>query len=131
MTAKMERMVDEHFFLEVPSKRSALAWRRPILQYYIIITPLVNWSSKLRDNDERKNTLVGRICVLLDENKILIARSLLLFKWEITSFSKTMLLQRECFILSTALQCSLPSQRLSYYLFLSNYQTCTFPLKKK
>ena len=67
--------MDEHFFLEVPSKRSALAWRRPI-----IITPLNNWSSKLRDNDERKNTLVGRICVLLDKNKILIARSLLLFK---------------------------------------------------
>ena len=39
----------------------------------------LNWSSKLRENDERKNTLVGRICVLSDRNKRLLARSLLLF----------------------------------------------------
>ena len=34
----------------------------------------LNWSSKLRENDERKNTLV-----LSDRNKILLARSILLF----------------------------------------------------
>ena len=40
----------------------------------------LNWSSELGENDERKNTLVdGRIVVLSDKNKILLARSLLLF----------------------------------------------------
>ena len=39
----------------------------------------INWSSKLRENDERKNTRVGRICVLSDKNKRLLAGSLLLF----------------------------------------------------
>ena len=58
----------------------------------------LNWSSKLRENDERKNTLVGRICVLSDRNKRLLARSRLLFQWEITSFSKLLLLQREPFL---------------------------------
>ena len=38
-----------------------------------------NWSSELGENDERKNTLVGRICVLSDRNKRLLARSLLIF----------------------------------------------------
>ena len=50
----------------------------------------LNWSSEFRGNDERKNTLS-------DRNKRLLARSLLLFYWEITSFPKTMLLQRESF----------------------------------
>ena len=40
----------------------------------------LNRLSKLRENDERKNTLVGRICVLSDRNKRLLARSLLLFE---------------------------------------------------
>ena len=40
---------------------------------------VLNRSSKLRENDERKNTLVGRIFVLSDRNKRLLARSLLLF----------------------------------------------------
>ena len=67
-------------------------------------------SSKLRENDERKNTLVGRICVLSDRNKRLLARSLLLRNY--------LFLQRESFshnvlYLSTALQCWLPSQFLS------------------
>ena len=48
----------------------------------------LNRSTKLRENDERNNTLVGRICVLSDGNKRLLARSLLIFQWEITSFSK-------------------------------------------
>ena len=39
----------------------------------------LNWSSKLRENDERKNTLVGQICLLSYRNKRLLARSLLLF----------------------------------------------------
>ena len=55
----------------------------------------LNRSSKLRENDERKNILGGQSCVLSHRNKRnkrLLARSLLLFKWEITSFSKTTLL---------------------------------------
>ena len=37
----------------------------------------LNWTSKLRENDERKKTpLVGQICVLSDKNKRLLARSL-------------------------------------------------------
>ena len=39
----------------------------------------LNRSSKLRENDERKNTLVRRICVPSNRNKILLARSPLLF----------------------------------------------------
>ena len=39
----------------------------------------LNRSSKLRENDERKNTLVGLICVLSDRNKRLLARSILFF----------------------------------------------------
>ena len=35
----------------------------------------LNWSTELKDNDERKNTLVGRICVLSDRNKRLLASS--------------------------------------------------------
>ena len=86
----------------------------------------LNWSSKLRENDERKNTLVGRICVLSDKNKRLLARSLLLFYWEVTSFSKTGLLQRESF----------PTMLVTKSVFklifvMSNYQTCTFPLSRK
>ena len=33
----------------------------------------LNWSSELRENDGRKNTPVGRICVLSDRNKRLLA----------------------------------------------------------
>ena len=39
----------------------------------------LNRSSKLRENDVRKNSLVGRICVLSDRSKKLLAQSLLLF----------------------------------------------------
>ena len=46
----------------------------------------LHWSSKLRENDERKNTLVGRICVLPERNKRLLPLS-----------QKTTLLQRESF----------------------------------
>ena len=34
----------------------------------------LNLSWKLRENDERRNTLVGRVCVLSDRNKGLLAR---------------------------------------------------------
>ena len=92
----------------------------------------LNRSSKLRENDERKNTFVGRICVLSDRNKRLLARSLLLFEWEITSFSKTTLLQRESFptmfytINSSPVLVTKSVFKLIFVL--SNYQTCTFPL---
>ena len=57
----------------------------------------LNWSSKLQENYERKNT-VAQMCVLSDVWKRLQAWSLLLFKWEITSFSKNILLQKEPFL---------------------------------
>ena len=34
----------------------------------------------------------------------------------------------QCFILSTALQCSLPKSVFKLIFVSSNYQTCTFPL---
>ena len=37
------------------------------------------WSSKLRENDERKNTLVGRICALSDRNKRLLAIKIIFY----------------------------------------------------
>ena len=77
----------------------------------------LNWSSKLRENDKSKNTLVGRICVLSDKNKRLLARSLLLFSEKLPLSQKRCYFRgshfSQCFILSTALQCSLPSQFLS------------------
>ena len=82
---------------------------------------------------KKKNTLVGWICVLNDRNIRLLARSLLLFEWEITSFSKTMLLQRKSFptmfytINSSPLLVTKSVFKLIFVL--SNYyQTCTFPL---
>ena len=92
----------------------------------------LNWSSELRENDERKNTLVGRICVLSDGNKRLLAksvlaRSLLLFLWKITSFSKTTLLQRESFptmFYTTNSSPMLVTKSVFKLIFvLSNYQT--------
>ena len=84
-------------------------WQRPIFllgvsQHMHKIASLwkcwLNWSLKLQENDERKITLVVQNTgsVLADRNKRLLARSLLLFQWEITSFSKTTLLQRESFL---------------------------------
>ena len=48
----------------------------------------LNWSSKLQENNERKNTLVAQIVCF----QMLIKASGLksfIFEWEITSFSKT------------------------------------------
>ena len=74
----------------------------------------LDWSSKLWEKDERKNTLVGRICVLSDKNKRLLARSLLLFIMiNYLKNSSPMLVTKSVFKL---------------ILVLSNYQTCTFPL---
>ena len=53
----------------------------------------LNRSSKLRDNNERKNTLVTQSCVRLDGWFRLKTNS-----WKITSFSKTTPLQRELFL---------------------------------
>ena len=62
-----------------------------------------NWSSMLWDNNERKNTLVTRSCVLSDawfreetsnsKSEVLKSKS-----WKMTSFSKTTLLQREPYL---------------------------------
>ena len=40
----------------------------------------LNRSSKLRKNDESKNNLVGRICVISDRNKRLLARNIFLVR---------------------------------------------------
>ena len=83
---------------------------------------------------KEKNTLLGRICVLSDKNKRLLARILLLFQLEITSFSKTKLLQREsfptmCYTINSSPM--LVTKSVFKVIFvLSNYQTCTFPLIK-
>ena len=75
-----------------------------------------------------KPTPVGRICVLSDKNK----RSLLLFFWEMTSFSKSTLLQREPFLKMFHTINSSPmlitKSVFKLILVLGNYQTCTFPL---
>ena len=64
----------------------------------------LNRSSKLRDNNERKITLVTRSCVRLDgwfrdligsSSKSEVSKS---NSWKITSFAKTMALQREPFL---------------------------------
>ena len=70
-----------------------------VSQYIHKITNLwkfeLNRSSKLQDNNERKNTLVTRSCVLSDawfwDLKFWNS-------WKITSFSKTTSLQRELFL---------------------------------
>ena len=43
-----------------------------------------NWSSKLQENNDRKNTLVAQCVCFQMPNKRLHARSLLIFEWEIT-----------------------------------------------
>ena len=70
-----------------------------------------------------KNTLVGRICVLSDRNKRLL-------EWEITSFSKTTLLQRELFYTIDSSPMLVTKSVFKLIFLLSNYQTCTFPLSK-
>ena len=95
----------------------------------------LNWSLKLRENDDRKNTLVGRICLLSDKNKRLLARSLILFKGEITSFSKTTLLQREScpsmFYTINSSPMLLTESVFKLIFVLSNNQTFTIPLKQE
>ena len=60
----------------------------------------LNRSLKLRDNNERKNTLVTRGCVLSDCWFWDLKRSRNQFlSWKITSFPKTTLLQREPFLI--------------------------------
>ena len=92
----------------------------------------LNCSSELRENDDRKNTLVGWIWVLSDRNKRLLARRFLLFYWEITPFSKSMLLQSEPFLTmfyTINSSVMLVTDSVFKLIFvLSNYQTCTFPL---
>ncbi len=71
----------------------------------------LNWSSELRNNNGTKNTLVTRSCVLSDAwfrdltrevrdltREVEVSRSIQILYWEITSFSKTTLLQREPFL---------------------------------
>ena len=70
-----------------------------------------------------------------DRNKRLLARSLLLFSWEVTSFSKTTLLQREPFLTMFCTNHSSPvlvtTSVFKLIFVLSNFQTCTFPLMFK
>ena len=74
----------------------------------------LNWSSKLRGNYERKNTLVGRNCVLSDKNKRLLARrEVFNYLSEKLPLSRKISYFRgshfpQCFILSTAPRRLLP-----------------------
>ena len=94
----------------------------------------LNRSSKLRRKWWEKNTLVGRICVLLDRKKRLqvfyyFSEKLPLLKNYITSegaISHSVLYYQQ---LSPLL---VTKSVLKLILFvLSNYQTCTFPLKQR
>ena len=75
----------------------------------------LNWSSKLREKNGRKKTpLSHKLCAfrcLEFETLAEVSISIQIFYWEVTSFSKAMLLQR------TALYCSLPSKFLCEHLF--------------
>ena len=110
-----------------------LAFTVSVSQHMHKITNLwkfeLNRSSKLRDNYERKNTLVTRSCVLsvLDfetsNSKLEVLKSNL---WKITSFSKTTLLQRELFLTmfyTTNLSPLLVTNKgFMLIIILSNYQ---------
>ena len=90
----------------------------------------LNWSSELRENDERKNTLVGQICVLSERNKRLEVFCYLSEKLPL--LKKSMLLHREPFLTIFYTINSSPmliTKSVFKLIFvLSNYQTCTFPL---
>ena len=70
----------------------------------------LNRSSKLRENDERKNTLVGRISVLSDRNKRLLAT--LVYTINSSPMVVTKSVSKLIFV-------------------LSNNQTCNFPLNEE
>ena len=74
---------------------------------------------------KEKHTLVGQICVLSDRNKRLLQLEVFYFCLVRNHFRGSRFPQ--WFVLSSALQCQLPSQLI---FVLSNGQTCTFPLKK-
>ena len=96
----------------------------------------LNRSSTLRDNNERKNTLVTRSCVLsrLDfetsNSKLEVPKS---NSWKITSFAKTTSLQRKPF-LTMSYTINLSPLLVSKWGFmliiiLSNYQWCLVPFQ--
>ena len=76
----------------------------------------LNWSSELGENDERKNTLVGRICIILVRNYLFLKNYVTsgesFPKMFYTTNSSPMLVTKSAFKL---------------IFVLSNYQTCTFP----
>ena len=85
----------------------------------------LNWSAKFRENNiGRENTLVALICVFSDawfrDITREVSKSIQLFQWKITSFPKLRLAYfrgsrySKCFILSTALHCSLPSSKFLF-----------------
>ena len=83
----------------------------------------LNRSSKLRENDERNNTLVRRFCVLLDRNNYFSEKLPLSQKLRFRGSRLP-----KCFILSTAIQCSLRSQFQVNICFEWLPNVCTFPL---
>ena len=78
------------------SKTSILTWCIQMHQIKNLYKFGLSWSSNLQENNEEK-TLVALLCVFRCIIKGF-SWSLLLFEWEITSFSKTLLLQREPFL---------------------------------
>ena len=58
----------------------------------------LDWSSELRDNYERKNTLITRSCMLDFETSNSILEVSKSNWWKILSFSKTTPLQRDLFL---------------------------------
>ena len=77
---------------------------------------------------KEKTPFGGQICALSDRNKrqsyfsekLLLSQNQCYFRW--SHFS-------QCFVLSTALQCSFTKSIFKLTFVLSNYQTWTFPLK--
>ena len=88
----------------------------------------LNWSLKLLDNYERKNTLVTRnTCFQMlgfetSNSKSEVSKS---NSWKITSFSKNYNFS-QCFILSTALHCSITSFYTNNYFEELPTVSCAF-----
>ena len=88
-----------------------------------ILTP--SWSSKLQENNEQKNTLVALICVLSDA--IITFIKFIIFEWELASFSKTTLIQREPLLTILLLNHGNKLWGLIYHLPLSGVQNTMDP----
>ena len=85
-------------------------------------------SSKLRENDERKNDLSGRISVLSERITKLLATEVFYYFSEKLPFSQKLRYFQgsrfpQCCILSTALQCSLQNSVFKLIIEIVNVET--------